>query len=237
MAKLIHPDGVVGCAMAVADGHGGRRHDRSAVGARIATRLATLLLRRLCRSADDDSLAGCFRDDFPRWMVRQWRRRVLDDAATPGEPPSAIVDRYGTTLIVGLCTAKSCLVGQIGDGEALLLRRTGMVRLIEPDLTTVGLATHSLCQRAAHRYWRIHAGRALEPGDILLLATDGFADSFASEGDLNRFADDLWQRCDAFGPSRVASCLPGWLDRLSRDGSGDDITLMMASPWAKRHAP
>ena len=230
VARLIHLDGnLAGYALAVADGHGGRRHDRSARGARIATRLATLLLRRLSRGADDASLVRRFRDDFPKRLARQWRRQVLDDALSSGDPPAGAVERYGTTIVVGLFTERLCLAGQIGDGDALLLRRDGMRRLVDPDQSTIGLATHSLCEPAAHRHWRMSAAHPPRAGDILLLATDGFADSFATADDVTRFSDDLWQRISCFGASRVAGELPVWLDRLSHDGSGDDITVMMAS--------
>jgi len=234
VARLVRIDftRLGGCALAVADGHGGRRYDRSAVGARIATRLAIQLLRRLCRTTDRDNLAGRLAEEFPRRLLRQWRRQVLRDAAERGEPPSGQVERYGTTLIVGLCTDSLCLAGQIGDGEALLLRRQGMRRLIDPDLSTLGLTTHSLCEPGARHHWRTFAGPPLQPGEILLLATDGLADSFAGDDQLARFADDLWQRLETYGPSRVAPHLPDWLDRLSCDGSGDDITILMASPAA-----
>lgn len=230
MARLVHLDGsIAGYVVAVADGHGASRHDRSARGARIATCLATLLLRRLCCGNDEAALVRRFRDDFPKRLVRQWRRQVLDDALASGDPPAGAVERYGTTLVVGLRTERLCLAGQIGDGDALVLRPGGMRRLIDPDLTTIGLATHSLCEPAAHRHWRVSAGDPPQAGDILFLATDGFADSFATGSDVARFNDDLWQRIASFGASRVAGELPAWLDRLSRDGSGDDITVMMAS--------
>ena len=238
VARLVRLDGrPAGCALAVADGHGGRRHDRSAVGARIAARLATQMLRRMCRTTGSDDLAERLKEEFPRRLFRQWRRLVRRDAAARGDPASRSVERYGTTLIVGLCTESQCLAGQIGDGEALLLRRQGMRRLIDPDLSTLGLTTHSLCEPRAQHHWRVSALPPLLPGDILLLATDGLADSFAGEDQLARFADDLWQRFDAFGPSQVAPHLPAWLDRLSRDGSGDDITVLMASPAAAEGPP
>jgi hypothetical protein len=60
---------------------------------------------------------------------------------------------------------------------------------------------------------------------IVLLSTDGYANSFRDEAAFVKVGSDLYEMIGASGLDAVAREIPKWLDETSREGSGDDVTL------------
>ncbi len=231
--------GELGLVVGVADGHGGERYDRSDVGARKAVEIAVTALNQLWveHAGSKEILANILRGQFFDNFLNTWRTAVLaHDRAqlvevSPDEAQKSeerIIERYGTTLIVALLTNEFCLVGRIGDGDALLLNSQSCEELLEPDLTLFGTTTHSLCALAPTQNWHVRDFDT-RIGDVLLLSTDGFRDAFASRDDFLTYGKELVQRLAQFGQSAIAKKLPEWLDQCSREGSGDDITVILAA--------
>ncbi len=235
--------GAVPCiAIAVADGHGDPRHDQSRTGSALAVQAAvdelTAFHRMNLHTVPPHILRSEFRADFPRRVTRRWRDAVQADARvrefvlTPaGAPGSDEYVRYGSTLISALIVADTILVGQIGDGDVVLVRPDGMIECpIPSDTRLVGKETHSLSSRDAHLLWRT---ATLDRGDggVLIAATDGVSDSFdGTEGEeFLRFVKSLVARVNEFGIESVAGSMKGWLDRYSELASGDDMTIVFVS--------
>jgi serine/threonine protein phosphatase PrpC len=176
-----------------------------------------------------------FRADFPRRVSRRWRESVTEDAtrrelAGPGseETTSGILTRYGSTLIAASVLADTVLIGQIGDGDILLVRPDGTVESPIPgDSSLVGSETRSLSSRDAHLLWRT-ATLDRGEGGVLIAATDGVSDSFdGSEGpEFMKFIQSLVARIGQYGVENVAEAMSSWLDRYSELASGDDMTLV-----------
>jgi serine/threonine protein phosphatase PrpC len=120
------------------------------------------------------------------------------------------------------------LIGQIGDGDVVLVRPDGTLEIpISADTTLMGAETRSLSSRDAHLLWRT-AMLDRGPGGVLIAATDGVSDSFdGSEGEeFKKFVTSLASRIREFGIESVADSLNGWLDRYSELASGDDMTMV-----------
>ncbi|MGD0534257.1 MAG: PP2C family serine/threonine-protein phosphatase [Methanoregula sp.] len=231
-------------AFAVADGHGDPRHDQSRTGAALAVNAAISELVAFHRSYADGDIprqqfrAG-FKTDLPRRATRRWRDLVVQDAGKRILPPASVppsdgqdqhFTRYGTTLIAALVVNDSILVGQIGDGDLLLVRPDGGIEFPLPrDPVLAGNETHSLSSPDAHLLWRT---ATLDRGDggILLAATDGISDSFngAESEEFSIFVHSLVDRIRTYGTEAVAAAISGWLDRYSEIASGDDMTLVWA---------
>src|SRR5262249_22929216 len=157
--------------------------DRSEQGAALAVRVAIdELFGLFARSIANNALARLandFKSDFPRRLGRRWREAVADDARDLATNPShpeqdhpGLYLRSGTTLLVTLLVGDGLLVGQLGDGDILLVRSDGEVECpLAGDGGDVGTVTDSLCSPDAHLRWRTGA---LKPdlGGVLLLATD-----------------------------------------------------------------
>jgi serine/threonine protein phosphatase PrpC len=222
---------------AVADGHGGERHDLSHRGAALAVQAAVgeVIASLPTPGGDAPRIApvegvGEFHDR----VTARWREYVKADAGRNSRPfpddrdQAQILARYGSTLLLALVDGSECWVGQIGDGDILLVRPDGSIETPLPrDETLLGTVTFSLSSRDSPALWR--TGRfPLGTGGLLLLATDGLSDSFENpDSEFRVFARSLSERVGSFGIERVGSALPGWLDTYSLNGSGDDMTLVL----------
>lgn len=229
-------------ALAIADGHGDPRHDQSGTGASLAVQAAVDELicfhRMHMHTIPPHILRSEFRADFPRRVTRRWRDSVQADAhqreilLSPKTGPSTDeYVRYGTTLISCLIVADTILIGQIGDGDVVLVRPDGTIESPLPTETRlIGKETHSLSSRDAHLLWRT---ATLDRGDggVLIAATDGVSDSFDTTegGEFFTFVKSLVERVKEFGIESVAGSMAGWLDRYSELASGDDMTIVFAS--------
>lgn len=227
--------------IAVADGHGDERHDLSAHGAACAVgaALAELqgLLRELeaqrARGESGGALLNSFRLDFPRHAQRRWQAAVRADAdqrrlAIPKEADEqrAFFSRYGTTLLVAAVDGDSLLLGQIGDGDLLIVTPEGVESPMPRSEELIGNAVYSMSSPDAARLW-VTATVARPPRGLLLAATDGLSNCFADDANFHRFAASLLERMTEYSPKQVAREVPGWLEHYSQQGSGDDITLAL----------
>ncbi len=236
--------------VAVADGHGGGKHDLSHCGAALAVHAA---VSEVIASLPVPGGEGAWRpvsgngdEEFQDRVAARWKGSVISDAGRrPGLSPEGgggqeLVSRYGTTLLIALVDGSECWVGQIGDGDILLVRPDGSMEAPVPrDETLLGTVTYSLSSRDTPGLWRT-ARFPLGKGGLLLMATDGLSDSFEDpESEFRVFARSLAERVAGFGIERIGSALPGWLDGYSRNGSGDDMTLVLVSlnPSADAETP
>ena len=249
LASWCDADQALPAIVAVADGHGGARHFRSEQGARFAVDTAIETLRALASAID--SLSDDARPQFaaveiaPR-IVEQWRARVMahlaanaiTDAewrallASDGEAAveSVRLDpllAYGATLLAALVTNNSVVLAQLGDGDILAIAPDGSTtRPVPADERLIGNTTTSLCQVGAEADFRVvvlPASRA--PLAMLMLSTDGYANSFKTDSDFLQVGRDLLGMIAAEGLDKVGKQLPGFLQHASENGSGDDISL------------
>jgi serine/threonine protein phosphatase PrpC len=228
--------------IAIADGHGDLRHDQSGTGSALAVQAAVDELIDFYRmhiyTVPQHIMRSEFKADFPRRVTRRWRESVQDDAGLrkisllpAGCPRPDEYVRYGSTLISALIVADTILIGQIGDGDVVLVRPDGTVECPIPcDTWLVGKETQSLSSRDAHLHWRT-ATLDRGAGGVLIAATDGVSDSFdGSEGEeFLKFVKSLVARVNEFGIENVAGSMGNWLDRYSELASGDDMTVVFVS--------
>jgi serine/threonine protein phosphatase PrpC len=226
-------------AIAIADGHGDPRHDQSSTGSALAVQAAVDELIDFYRmhrhTVPQHIMRSEFKADFPRRVTRRWRESVHNDAdrrkislLPAGDPGPENYMRYGSTLISALLITDMILIGQIGDGDVVLVRPDGTVECPIPcDSRLVGQETQSLSSRDAHLLWRT-ATLDRGAGGVLIAATDGISDSFdGSEGEeFLKFVKSLVARVNEFGIENVAGSMSNWLDRYSELASGDDMTLV-----------
>jgi hypothetical protein len=223
--------------LAVSDGHGSERCFRSDVGARLAVAVATRVLSRAL--ADELTDLGTI-DWITRAIVDEWMVAVRGDMRL--FPLTAAERRlgddrhpllaYGATLCVVAITGACLLYLQLGDGDIVTVSGAGGVRRPLPaDERLFANQTTSLCSpRAAHEF-RV-GFQVLDPLErgadapaLVLVSTDGYANSFRDERGFLRVGPDLLELVRAEGIEPVRECLPAWLDEASRLGSGDDVTV------------
>lgn len=214
-------------AAAVADGHGTSVH--ADAGARMAVCEALATLIRFAQAmqleaADVRAIQRYAQDPFRARLVRAWKDRVR---ASAGSADAPLAD-YGATLLTAVAAPDYLLVGQLGDGDVLLVDPDGSVEAPLPDdPASFGDETASLCLPGAEYAMRVRALPAPEAGALLLLATDGYGNSYESDADFRRIGPDYLDLIRRDGIDAVAARLPRYLDGVTTRGSGDDVALAM----------
>jgi hypothetical protein len=237
--------------VAIADGHGGARHFRSDVGSRIAVDVTVATLRALVPALDaatDGERSQLVAVDIPQRIVAAWTEAVrahlaahpitgpewlaMETAEGSGAVEAVRADpllAYGATLLASLATGKCVVITQLGDGDVLAVAADGSTtRPVPVDERLNGNLTTSICRAGAESDFRgialpAHAARPA----LILLSTDGYANSFKSDADFLQVGRDFLRMITDDGIASVSAELPGILDHASQNGSGDDITLAL----------
>ena len=114
---------------------------------------------------------------------------------------------------------------QLGDGDALAVDRSGRTeRPVPGDPRLVANQTTSL-SGGVHGDFRV-AALPLDGAStaLVVLSTDGYVNSFATDADFLAVGADLLGLLRAEGADHVEHALPTWV-RQSADISGDDTTV------------
>jgi hypothetical protein len=233
-----------GMVMAVADGHGHRIHARSDRGSRQAVETTIPLLTQwlgrqsgVTEQAIRDSAAR-----LPAQILEAWRQKVDADLAddpvkeAPEMPASAtntVADDsyvlYGSTLVAAAVNERFATYIQIGDGDLMVVSAGKSTRRL-PSRRDVPLnLTESLCQRDAESRFRVEVEFfAGPPPELLMLSTDGYANSFRDAQEFDQVGLDIRGYLAHEGSDWVNERVETWLKETSVAGSGDDVTLALA---------
>jgi hypothetical protein len=213
-------------ALAVADGHGSS--PRGGEGASLAVRVAVEWLLNFHQALEPGlrGRLGAVRElalePFGCQLVQEWTRRVLE---ADGRGDEALRD-HGTTLLAVLVAPEFVLYLQLGDGDILRVDAEGQVsRVLEKDPLHFANETASLCSPRAWRFIHVAVHPPLAEETLLLLATDGYANSYESDEVFERMGPDYLARVRERGFEAVIAELPEILEQVTTQGSGDDITL------------
>jgi len=223
-------------AVVAADGHGSAPHDRSDLGAQFAAQTAgAVFLDFALRlvEAPPARLAAEFREHFPRQVVARWREKVEAHARERGDGTGAsgptegedLWRRYGTTLLFAGFFRRYVFLAQLGDGVLVVQRADGTLDCPMPvDSSHFGGRTYSLSAADARTRFQVELFAQEELAGVLL-CTDGITDAFDEREKMLRMLLSILEnrRTHGLGPS--TDLLPGFLDRASTYGSGDDVTI------------
>jgi hypothetical protein len=183
---------------------------------------------------------------LPNRLVRSWNQAVddyqasypfsagdldkFDSEARRGLAANPRV-AYGSTLVATLVTDAFLLYMQLGDGDIVAVSMDGQaVRPPLPgDSRLFADATTSLCMSDAWRYVRTYFQPLADyPPALVMLATDGYANSFATEEGFLVAAKDIFDMLKQHRHDSVhmlRNHLHAWLRATSDQGSGDDISV------------
>ena len=228
-----------GVAVALSDGHGDPACFRSDRGAAFAVEEALNALEDVAHRATGLPFAPLKRaveEDFPRDLVWRWRHRVEGDV--PGPAGSTDLRPYGATVMGALGTAEYLLIFHLGDGDIIAVRDNEVFSPLPPDPRCFANITTSLCLPDAPLDFRTALlPRSGEWPTLLLLATDGYGNSFARREDFLQAGMDFYALLKGHpgeaGRIAVEQALPSWLHEASTQGSGDDVTvaLLFQETW------
>lgn len=214
-------------AVAVADGHGTSRH--AEVGARLAVQVALAALIRFAEDLGDRSGRLAEVQKFAEHplrvqLVREWAARVRSKA---GDEAAPLVD-YGSTLLFALATPQFLLIGQLGDGDFLLVSDDRSVQAPLPaDPAAFADETPSLCLPEAWHSLSVRALPVPTREALLVLSTDGYSKSYATDEVFRQIGPDYLDLVRSDGMNGLAPHLRGFLEEVTSRGSGDDIAIAL----------
>jgi serine/threonine protein phosphatase PrpC len=227
--------------MAVSDGHGSAVSPRSALGSAIAVNVTTELLWQLPHLVTADMVeraVGSIVDQWTRMVSTHLERHPLTPAELEGagvstSPGTTVIPQrptvtYGATLLFAVVSTQQLVLGQIGDGDVLLVGADGRaVRPLPLDTRLVAHVTTSLSDDDAVSSTRT---MVLDPADnrLVLLSSDGYANSFATDDAFLQVGCDVLRTVEEQGIGPVRQSLPRWLAETTLQGSGDDISVAIA---------
>ena len=214
-------------AVAVADGHGTSRHGD--IGARLAVQVALAALVRFTedlgeRASNPIEVRKYAEHPLRTQLVRAWKERVR--AKAESDDPRFL--EYGSTVLAAAATPDFLLLGQLGDGDILLVDEDGTVNVPLPaDPASFADETHSLCLPEAEHAFRVRVLPAPERESLLLLSTDGYGKSYPTDLAFKQIGPGYLQLVREHGISGLAPLLRGFLTEVTTQGSGDDIALAL----------
>ncbi|MBK7077315.1 MAG: protein phosphatase 2C domain-containing protein [Myxococcales bacterium] len=213
-------------ALAVADGHGSS--ERADVGAALAVQVAIDHLLRFGKEVHDVSelrrVHAFASHPLRLHLVRDWIDRVHQHAGDD----AIDLQVYGSTLLFALATPTFLLLGQLGDGDMMVAGAGGeLARPIAADPAHFAEETSSLCQPEAWAKLQVRVLPTPRRETLLLLSTDGYSKSYASDAVFEQIAPDYLEMMRTGQPADVERQLPEILDAVSAGGSGDDIAFGM----------
>lgn len=145
--------------------------------------------------------------------------------------------KYGATLMAVLATPTFLLFFQLGDGDIIIVEENEVVqRPIPRDERHIANETTSLCMPNAWNnmyvvFWPLEGKNT----KLVMLSTDGYSNSFVSEGAFNQAGVDYMRLIKEQGWDFVKSKLGEWLSEVSEFGSGDDISVGILYSYSQKY--
>lgn len=227
----------------VADGHGSRRHFRSAKGADIAVQVAREGITRFIEDTRGNlKKIGENLQHLKGHIIYRWREEVLRDITQrpfteaeieicaennmnpEDENDKAVI--YGSTLVGAAIAEEFWFVIQIGDGECVVITDAGTaeIGIGEKDKRLAFGRTTSLCNADALDSFRDNCGRHIIG---IIVASDGVTDSFIRNDREDKYKDFTLKLLENFVkfPDTAEQELRDFLPKLSERGSKDDVAL------------
>jgi serine/threonine protein phosphatase PrpC len=243
--------------LAVADGHGGKTYFRSGKGAGLAVETSLEICKDLENVSWDVIKDKKIIDFLCRDIVQKWLEKVHSDIEenpftdeekslitikkeSSSKRPGGLknydnISAYGSTLITVFIHETYILYLQLGDGDILTVSEEGFVdKPLPEDERLFGNETTSLCLPEAwsdFRFRLIPLDLSSTAPALIILSTDGYANSFLSEQEFEKVGIDLLENICTHhdgiqeGIDTIEDNLEDWLNVASQKGSGDDTTV------------
>ena len=234
--------------LSVADGHGSDSCPYSKSGSLIAVNVFCKIISEYCRKYSGDwytlnrilgdegeaSIARAVDNEWKRRIEKSYTRRLSrflssESRLVPGKDNEQMWKLFGTTLLGLVITPAFVFAYQLGDGDIVLASETTTEHIITED-KLLGTETYSLSRVDS---WAKAKTVVFPPADAkkscaYILSTDGFSNSYRDEQSFLNTGLDYFRTLEEYGADAVQLSMKAWLDETSSQGSGDDITVLIA---------
>ena len=232
--------------IAVGDGHGSKNYDLSEFGSQIVVETIVDELVKFYQYFLDNKeelgqkfdMLKMLKSDFPKLVVRKWKENVIkhyesyygmDNAIIDESEKIKIIKRYGTTGLFAFIVPEGVVIGQIGDGDILIVNEEKVESPLPVSNELIANVTYSMTSKEAHFLWNINQIN-IESRTMLILSTDGLSNSYARDENFFLFARSLFDNISSGDEKKDIKKLniPSYIEKASFNGSGDDITIVFA---------
>ena len=235
-------------AICVADGHGDSKHQYSHIGSKIAVEIGcSILLQALEALNEADIEISPFKQEqilqqsLPKRISWEWNQAckkighsqgLISDEQSNGAfdgswSPNLV--SFGTTLLGVAISANWMIVYQLGDGDISYIHENILEYAFEEDPEMMSTVTHSLCQTGNSDIAKLRCLPLKAPPKAVFLSSDGIRDCMQGErSHYGTFIDWVQQKIQMESWDETIANLPEWLNKISQNGNGDDITLVFA---------
>jgi DNA-binding transcriptional MerR regulator len=236
--------------LAVSDGHGSATSFRSDRGSGFAVTTAIEEIRAFLPDLTNESDPSTFQEIVTSRLLEKlsarWQEQVKQDLRShqitdaerqtliskDGEKALKSIQAnpllaYGATLLVVVVTDRFIVYLQLGDGDILRVDENGnTTRPLGKNPQLIANETTSLCMDKAWEQFEVSVEfYAQQTPALILVSTDGYANSYASDEKFFKIGQDYLQLIRSGGIASVESQLAEFLNQTSSGGSGDDISL------------
>lgn len=236
--------------LTVSDGHGSANSFRSDIGSKIAVNVTINAFTEIYKGfLENDTKISIIKreieEKLPKEIIKIWRAEVdthllsnpiSDDEKKKltdvkgkialekiNENPYII---YGATLLAVLVTNTFIIYLQLGDGDIIEVYNDNEIRRpIPKDERLIANETTSLCSKEAWKDIYICYQTMLDTQpDLIMLSTDGYLNSYTNENEFYKVSKDYLNIYKEEGIEFIKSNIEDWLNDVSKNGSGDDIS-------------
>ncbi len=230
-----------------------RSHIGAEYATQVATSMLEDLLTQPLERTQLSEVKRLVTERFPQKLVYTWREKVKEhvkDHPFTEEEKKSLKNKesltslesvnadqvlaYGATLLTVLVTEFFAVYLQLGDGDILTVTEAEETEEIEvsrplpTDNRLIANETTSLCSKDAWHDFRVRFQVFSDinpPPSLILLATDGYANSYPDEKAFKKVGTDFLDIVRTNGLNEIEANLGKWLTEVTEGGSGDDVTL------------
>lgn len=222
----------------VSDGHGGKDYVRSDRGSRFACESVLQVIKE--NPPTRRGFHKAYGEQIVKLVHNEWLIRIATDLKESPLTEEELIkvkpktreeyereeylERvYGCTLAFVLVTDMGMLVAQLGDSECYVKSANGKYHKPLPEDEECQFnMTNSMCGYNALEKFRYDV--ITEIPQAIFLMSDGIVNSFENDAYLKSFLDVV---CEAYGDEEESAGdeLRTFLGRLTKEGSGDDVSL------------
>jgi sigma-B regulation protein RsbU (phosphoserine phosphatase) len=175
--------------------------------------MSAALLMTMTRTAIH-SKAGFMPKPTPEMVMRNSNEDLYEDFIQVGMFATAFIGQYQPHN-------QKLLYANAGHSPVVYCPAGGRAQLLEADSTPIGVLTISLCKNHVV---------TMQPGDVLIVATDGFSEARNPEDEMFGY-DRLLQLAEASAKKSARAIAEAFFEAVDRFGVGrpqdDDQTLVV----------
>jgi serine/threonine protein kinase len=234
--------------LVLADGQDKASATQSDKGSKVAVEETLLVLKEFlssCENVQNFSQIKRIAEELPKLILRKWKESVknlIDSSATSKDEiktwlinnnyanqqngADSYLLAYDTTMAAVVINSAFTLYLQLGMGcNILVVSEQGKIYKPSETVSEITKKSSFCSLDAKNAFMTRFQVVTTSPPALILLASNGYSQSFRTEKDFLQVGEDILQIIRAEGLEKVSSSLKDWLRESAYTSKGDDSSL------------